>query len=63
MFAIVIMGVIFGMFALSAIGAIAFLDAAMRPAPQDPEPNLVSYARGQETRSVTHSQMPKSHVA
>lgn len=63
MFAIVTFGILFGMFTLAGIGMIAFLDVALQPAPEDPEPEFVRYTGGQRIQPCRIPEMPKTHVA
>jgi hypothetical protein len=62
MFAIVILGLAVGMFALLALGTAAVLDVALQAPPPDDAPELVSYASGREIRT-RRAEAPKSQVA
>ena len=63
MFTLVILGLFFGIFALFGIGAIAFVDVAFRPAPQETRLGFVSCPDGQDVPTRRLPEMPKTHVA
>ena len=63
MFAVVILGLLFGMFALFGLGAIALVDVAFRPAPKETRLGYVSCPDGQDAPTRRLLEMPKTHVA